>query len=91
MQRELEYTVGLDRAIVFDFTVGKVHSLPLKVEVYGCGIFGSSSALGRGIHYSHGYKVEPAEIKRNGVETIVKFCLQKSLISSLFCCYTLRE
>ena len=30
LRRELEYTVGLDR-IVFDFTVGKVRSLPLKV------------------------------------------------------------
>ena len=49
----------------------------------GLGIFASSSTLERDIHYSHGYKVEPDEIERICVETIVKFCLQKVLISSL--------
>ena len=49
----------------------------------GCGIFASFSTLERDIPYPHGYKIEPAEIEHNGVETIVKFCLQKVLISSL--------
>ena len=44
----------------------------------GCGVFVSSSALERDIQYSYRQKVEPAEIEPNDVETIIKFCLQKS-------------
>ena len=40
----------------------------------GRDIFASSSALETDIHYSHGYKVGPVEIERNGAKRIVKFC-----------------
>ena len=56
----------------------------------GCGTFASSSALERDIHYSHGQKLEPDEIKRIVAETIVKFCSQK-VLSSLLYWYTPRE
>ena len=57
----------------------------------GCGTFASSNALEGDIHYSHGQKVEPDEVERIGAETIVKFCSQKVLISSLLYWYTPRE
>ena len=53
----------------------------------GCGIF--SSSLERDIHYSHRQKVEPDEIERNGVETIVKSFSQKNFwyqVNYLFYC-----
>ena len=47
----------------------------------GRGIFANSSALDSDIDYSHGEKVESNEIEYYDVETIVKFCSQKVLIS----------
>ena len=56
----------------------------------GCGVFASSSALERDIHYSHGLS-QLKYVERNGVETIVQFCSQKVLISSLLYWYNPRE
>ena len=49
----------------------------------GRGIFASSSALESGIDYSHGIKVGPVEVERNGARRIVKFCSREFRISRL--------
>ena len=57
----------------------------------GRGIFASSSALESDIDYSHGQKVGPVEIERNGAKRIVKFCSREFRISRLLHSYTLWE
>ena len=57
----------------------------------GRGIFASSSALEGDIDYSHGQKVGPVKIERNGPERIVKFYSRKFRKSRLLHWYTLRE
>ena len=74
--------------MVFDFTVGKVRSLPLKVRsgtLYARWAWHicQFQRFGKRHRLFPRIKVGPVEIERNGAKRIVKFCSLEFRISRL--------